>query len=293
MISPPASVTVIGLGPMGQAMARTLLRHGIPVTVFNRTASRAEELVAEGARRAESAADALDSADVVILSLTHYQAMYDLLSTATDHLRGRTLVNMSSDVPREADRAAEWARAQGATFLTGGIMVPAALVGDDAAYAFYSGPRDALDRCSDLLSLLARPDYVGERPALALIWYQALLDVFMTTTASVSHAAALVGTAGASADGFVQYASDLLRQMPFFLEGAGARIDARDYVDEGASLEMMAAGIDHIAAASRDAGIDPGLPTAVQSLFRRAMELGHAKDGSDSIYEAIVAPPMP
>lgn len=293
MISPPTSVTVVGLGPMGKAMARTLLGKGIPVTVYNRTASRAEELVAEGARRAESAADALDSADLVILSLTHYQAMYDLLSTASDHLRGRTLVSLSSDVPREADRAAEWARAHGASSLTGGIMVPAALVGGDAAYAFSSGSRDALDRFSDLLSLLARPDYVGERPALALIWYQALLDVYMTTTASVNHAAALVGTAGASAAGFVEYASDLLTQMPYFLEGSGAKMDARDYVDEGASLEMMAAGIDHITAASRDAGIDPGLPTAVQSLYRRAIELGHAKDGSDSIYEAIISPPTP
>jgi 3-hydroxyisobutyrate dehydrogenase-like beta-hydroxyacid dehydrogenase len=45
-------VTVIGLGPMGRAMAGALMRAGHPVTVWNRTPRRADELVAEGARLA-------------------------------------------------------------------------------------------------------------------------------------------------------------------------------------------------------------------------------------------------
>lgn len=41
-------VTVIGLGPMGQAMVRAFLTAGHPTTVWNRTASRADAVVAEG-----------------------------------------------------------------------------------------------------------------------------------------------------------------------------------------------------------------------------------------------------
>ncbi|MEV4184161.1 NAD(P)-binding domain-containing protein, partial [Streptosporangium canum] len=43
------SVTVIGLGPMGQAMADAYLDGGYEVTVWNRTAGRADRLVARGA----------------------------------------------------------------------------------------------------------------------------------------------------------------------------------------------------------------------------------------------------
>ena len=39
----------IGLGIMGRGMARNLLKAGFPLTVWNRTASRMDELVAEGA----------------------------------------------------------------------------------------------------------------------------------------------------------------------------------------------------------------------------------------------------
>ncbi|QQZ14036.1 MULTISPECIES: NAD(P)-dependent oxidoreductase [Rhodococcus] len=284
------SVTVVGLGPMGRAMAGTLLDHAVPVTVFNRTASRADAVVAAGARRATSAEDALDAADLVIVSLTHYRAMYDLLEPAADRLAGRVLVNLSSDTPREAERAAAWAARHGAEFLTGGIMVPATLVGDDTAYAFYSGPRAVLDRWSDTLGLLARPEYVGADPSLALLWYQALLDLFMTTLVGASHAAALMKSAGVQAGTFLPYASDLLAQMPFFLEGAAEEIDRREYPDVGASLAMMAAGIDHITVTSEDAQIDSRLPAAVRELYRRALDLGFGRHGSGSVYEAIVAP---
>lgn len=56
------AVTVIGLGPMGRAMTRTLLGHGHPVTVWNRTPSKADDLVAHGAVRATTVHDALAAA---------------------------------------------------------------------------------------------------------------------------------------------------------------------------------------------------------------------------------------
>lgn len=44
-----APVTVIGLGLMGQALAGAFLKAGHPTTVWNRTASKADQLVAQGA----------------------------------------------------------------------------------------------------------------------------------------------------------------------------------------------------------------------------------------------------
>jgi 3-hydroxyisobutyrate dehydrogenase-like beta-hydroxyacid dehydrogenase len=51
-------VTVIGLGLMGTALARGLLRSGARVTVWNRSIAKAAPLVAEGAALAPSAAAA-------------------------------------------------------------------------------------------------------------------------------------------------------------------------------------------------------------------------------------------
>jgi 2-hydroxy-3-oxopropionate reductase len=60
------SVGIIGLGLMGKPMARNLLKAGFPLTVWNRSRGRIDELAAEGARAASSARELAAASDVVI-----------------------------------------------------------------------------------------------------------------------------------------------------------------------------------------------------------------------------------
>jgi 3-hydroxyisobutyrate dehydrogenase-like beta-hydroxyacid dehydrogenase len=61
-------IGLVGTGPMGSGMARTLLRAGHKVTVYNRTRQKAEALAADGATVADSPAEAA-SRDVVLTML--------------------------------------------------------------------------------------------------------------------------------------------------------------------------------------------------------------------------------
>ncbi len=60
----------IGLGIMGRGMARNLLKAGFEVRVWNRTASRMDELAAEGAKRTASPADLAAHCDVIIICVS-------------------------------------------------------------------------------------------------------------------------------------------------------------------------------------------------------------------------------
>lgn len=60
------SVGFVGLGIMGRGMARNILRAGFPLTVWNRTAARMAELVAEGAAAAQSPASCAQHSDIII-----------------------------------------------------------------------------------------------------------------------------------------------------------------------------------------------------------------------------------
>jgi 3-hydroxyisobutyrate dehydrogenase len=60
------SIGFIGLGIMGQGMARNILKAGYPLVVWNRTAAKAEGLVAEGATAATSPADLAAQCDIII-----------------------------------------------------------------------------------------------------------------------------------------------------------------------------------------------------------------------------------
>jgi len=62
-------VAILGLGTMGTGMATNLLKAGFPLTVYNRTAAKAEALVSAGARLASTPAEAAKGASVIIAML--------------------------------------------------------------------------------------------------------------------------------------------------------------------------------------------------------------------------------
>ncbi|TDD59318.1 NAD(P)-dependent oxidoreductase [Kribbella antibiotica] len=288
------SVTIIGLGPMGQAMTRTLLAAGNPVTVWNRTPARATGVVADGAVLAASPAAAIEAGGLVILSLTDYQAMYDVLGPAVGSLAGRTVVNLSSDTPDRTRSAAEWAAEHGATFLTGGVMVPAPMVGTDEAYVYYSGAPAVFEQHRSALSLIGTPRFLGADPGLAQLMYQAQLDVFLTTLSSLMHATALLGTAGVTAAEALPELLGSVRGIPAMLEAGaenpGADIDAGKHPGDLSTITMMGATADHIVGASEAAGIDLALPRAVQAHYLRAIEDGHGGDNWTRIIDGIRSP---
>ena len=74
-----AKIGFIGLGLMGRPMAANLLKAGHAVTVWNRTAARADELVAAGAKLAKSPAAAASDADVLITIVSDPPALEEVL----------------------------------------------------------------------------------------------------------------------------------------------------------------------------------------------------------------------
>lgn len=81
-------VAFVGLGAMGSGIAARLLSAGFPVTVANRTAGKADELVRAGAAEAATPAKAAHEAKIVMLSLSDEHAVEDVLFGADGVLAG-------------------------------------------------------------------------------------------------------------------------------------------------------------------------------------------------------------
>jgi 3-hydroxyisobutyrate dehydrogenase-like beta-hydroxyacid dehydrogenase len=276
-------ITFIGLGAMGQAMVRALVKAGHEVTVWNRTPSKAEGL---GATVAPTVADALAASDVVFLSLTDYRVMFDLLDGQT--VDGKVIINLSSDTPATTRRAAEWAAQRGATLIVGGVMVPEELVATDSAYVFYSGPENVVRQYESVLAVIGRVDFVGADPALAQLFYQAQLTIFLTSLAAYLHATALVGSAGVAPDKYLPYASEIFDNLSYYLPEAAENIARRQHPGERANIIMMGATADHIVGASSEANLDLALPQAVKSLYDRAIAADQGGETWTSLYKVIV-----
>lgn len=114
------TVGFLGMGIMGQAMARNLLRAGFRVTVYNRDKAKCEPLRQAGAGVADTPAECAASADACIAMVTGPDALQALLS-GPDGVgqtlgRGRLFVNMSTVSPAFARRLGEQVRELGGRF---------------------------------------------------------------------------------------------------------------------------------------------------------------------------------
>lgn len=270
-MSAKQSVTVIGLGPMGRSMVKAFLGAGVDVTVWNRTAAKADEMAALGAKRAETVAEALDANELIVVSLTDYPAMYDVLGQAPDHLAGKVIANLSSDSPENTRKGAAWVLEHGGRYLTGGFMSQGDDIAHPDSYLYFSGPQDVFDAYKDQLRPLSRQEYLGEDYGLAQVYYQAELALFHAFLIGWEQALAIVERSGADIDRFVANASghpgsyrDFMRE---FAEGA----KAGGWGDLH-SFKMMRAGAQHVIDASEDVGVDATLTRTVQSYYQRAID---------------------
>ena len=116
-MSASSRIGFVGLGVMGRSMARHLLEAGHQLTVYNRTRSRAEEIVRAGAGWADSAGAAARDADIVITMVGYPHDVEEVYFgergiIANAHA-GALLIDMTTSTPALAQRVAEAAEARG------------------------------------------------------------------------------------------------------------------------------------------------------------------------------------
>ncbi|MFD8192720.1 NAD(P)-dependent oxidoreductase [Streptomyces wuyuanensis] len=117
------TAAVLGTGIMGAAMTRSLLRAGLPVRVWNRTRAKARPLEADGARVADSPADAVTGADVVVTVLNDGPRVLAAMKDAAEGLSPGTVWAQSATVGVAATgELARYAREQGVTFVDAPVL---------------------------------------------------------------------------------------------------------------------------------------------------------------------------
>ncbi|MDV6013287.1 NAD(P)-binding domain-containing protein [Haloechinothrix sp. LS1_15] len=279
------STTVIGLGPMGSALARTLLASGAKVTVWNRSAAAAERLQDDGAVIAPTVRDAVDASELVLVCLRDHEAVREVLH---DTPTAVPVVNFTSATPTQARDTARWAAQRGIErYVTAAIMVPVPLIGTDEAVILYSGDESAFRQHHETLRALAgNADFLGDDHGLAPLFDVGMLEVFFAGMTSFVHAAAMARRAGeVSARSFLPYALGMLSILPDTLDAIAGDIDAGAYSGEQDRVEMEHAALEHIVETGQGAGLDTSLAASMRDLAARTVAAGDGHLGWSKVYD--------
>jgi 3-hydroxyisobutyrate dehydrogenase-like beta-hydroxyacid dehydrogenase len=145
-----ATVGFIGLGAMGGRMAKRLLDAGHAVVGYNRTAAKAQPLVATGMTLAPSPRQVAEAAEVVFSMVTNTEAL-DAIAHGPDGVlaglrRGGVWAEMSTVSPAATRRLAEEVRARGAALLDAPVSGSVATLEQGQLSFMVGGDPAALER---------------------------------------------------------------------------------------------------------------------------------------------------
>ncbi|ALS29511.1 3-hydroxyisobutyrate dehydrogenase [Paenibacillus sp. 32O-W] len=198
----------IGLGTMGAPMAANLLRKGYAVTVWNRTAAKADELVRLGARKAATPAEAARAADAVITMISNDAAIAEVYDGENGVLagvrEGAVIFDSSTISPELARRLAADARTRGAAFFDAPVTgsKPAA---EDGTLVFMVGGDEATLRKHEsiLLAMGRKVLYMGESGsgAVAKLAHNAIVGI---NTVALVEGLAIAASGGINAAQFIE-----------------------------------------------------------------------------------------
>lgn len=279
-------VAVLGTGIMGSGMARSLLRAGLDVRVWNRTHAKAVPLAADGATVADTAADAVRGADVVLTVLNDRLAVAAALTAASDGLhRGQVLLQSSTVGPEATTELAQRAADLGLVYLDAPVSGTRQPAEQGTLTVFVSGPSAARAVTGPVLDAIGqRTVWVAEEPGAASRLKLVVNTWVITMVGGVAECLNLAEGLGVDPRTFL----DVMKGGPLdsaYLQGKSAAVLTGDLTPSFA-LSTALKDTRLILDAAERTGVRLDLTAASAARFERAEAAGHGDEDMIATYYA-------
>ncbi len=159
------NISFVGLGRMGSGMARNLLRAGHQLTVYNRTRDKAEALASEGARVANSPADACRDSEAVFTMLSDDHALAEVVfgenGIASGLENGAAHLSSSTISVAFARRLAEEHGKRGQQFVSTPVFGRPEAAENKKLIVLAAGAAEVVERFRPLFDAIGRQTFVA------------------------------------------------------------------------------------------------------------------------------------
>lgn len=269
---------LIGLGKMGAGIARSLLRSGHRVTVYNRTRERAEALRADGAIVAGSVAEACRS-EVVLTIVADDAALEGLVFGGSGILaslaRDAAHVSLSTIGVALSDRLTAAHAKAGQGYLAAPVFGR-----PDAAEAarlavVAAGPQNLVQKCKPLFEAMGPKLFVaGERPSMANVVKLSGNFLIASVLESLSEALAFARKSGVDAGQLMDFLTSTLFNAPVY-KTYGDLIVQGQHEPAGFALPLGLKDVRLVLQAAEAANVPMPIASVVRDRFITAMARGN------------------
>jgi 3-hydroxyisobutyrate dehydrogenase len=278
------AVTLLGTGLMGAGMARSLLRAGLDVTVWNRSPEKARPLAADGATVADDPRAAVAGADVVVTMLFDTEAVSAVMTEAIESMKaGAVWVQCSTVGLDGVQTLSALAADHDVPFVDAPVLGTRQPAEEGKLIVLAGGDeksRPAVDAVFDAIAV--KTIWVGPRPGDGHRLKLAANSWVLSLTAATAQALALTRNLGLDPTLFL----DLIAGGG--LDNGYAQLKGRSMLagefPAAFSLDGAVKDAGLIAAALRAAGADDRLMTALHEQYSAAAAAGHGDSDMAAVF---------
>ncbi|MGP9539121.1 NAD(P)-dependent oxidoreductase [Brachybacterium sp. AOP43-C2-M15] len=283
-VAEEAAVAVVGLGPMGHPIATNLLASGREVTVWNRTPSRGDDLVAAGARRPGTLAEAAAPVILSVLPDVHH-----LSALLTPEVRqawsraGARLVVLSTTGPEKVRALAEDLAADGIRVVDAPVSGGVAGARAGTLAIMVGGAEEDVDAVRGVLETIGSTVlHLGPlgSGATAKLCNQI---VVAGTLASLGEALALARRSGLDIDALVALLQGGLAGSEVLTQKQ-ENLRSRDY-PLGGSADNQVKDLLYATEAADAVGLPARMIPVLRELFEATVEQGHGQEDHAAVQE--------
>jgi len=283
------SVGLAGVGIMGRGMAQNLLAKGFELWLWNRTPSKLEPLLAQGARAASSPAELASRCEVLLTCLSDTGPVETVLfgpSGAAEGLRsGGVVVDTSTISPSKTREFAARLGERGVTLLDAPLSGGSEGAARGTLSVMVGGPADALERVRPVLEAVGKQiTHVGPSGSGQMVKLVNQILV-VGTMLSMAEALTFAQAAGLDLDKTLSAVSGGAAGS-WTLSNRGPQILRRDF-RPGFSVDLQQKDLRLVLAAADELGVPLQACSTAFHYYRVVQQRGGGGDGNHAIVKAL------
>ena len=268
------TVALLGTGAMGAGMARNIAEAGLPLRVWNRSRDKAEPLADAGAVVADTPAEAVRDADIVITMLFDADSVVATMEQAREGLNPEAVWVQQSTVGVEgADRLAALAQVLRVVYVDAPVLGTRKPAEDGALVVLASGPPEAEAVLAPVFDAIgSRTMWLGPAGAGSRLKLAANAWVLVVVE-GIAEALTLTRSLGLDPQMFLDAVAGGAMDAPY-VQLKGSSMLRGDFT-RAFGLDGAAKDADLIVEAARSNGADLAVVEAARDHIARAIAAGH------------------
>lgn len=276
-------VAVFGMGLMGEPMVLKLASKGIEVMAYNRSPEKLVSLQTQDIPITQNSLEAIAFADCLILMLTNYQAIEEVIFAHETNLNGKTIIQMGTIAPDESQKLLAEIEVRGGEYLEAPVLGSIPEVKTGKLLVMVGAKESQFKKWRELLEYFSpQPLLVGEvgkAAALKLALNQMIAGLTSTFALSLS----FVQQQGVDVNTFMTILRDSALYAPTF-DKKFTRMSESNFANPNFPTKHLLKDINLFLTSAQKIGLNTKALEGIEAIVSETV----SKNLADSDYSALI-----